>query len=181
MAEVKILRLAKAGATYNVSTEHIIEALNKAKFELDSNPNFKLTPDMIAVLDKEFGADKAIKQQAEISKPVEKPKKEVPVAPPVEVVAPPIKEEEPEAVEKELLVKNNLAAKPELPDLISAEKVTLEGPNIIGKIDLDKPKKTTKKATKEEVVEEKQEEKPAVKKPKKEETPDSSSCSANGC
>ena len=124
MAEVKGLRLAKAGASYNVSTEHIIEALKKAKFELDSNPNSKLTPEMIAVLDKEFGADKAIKQQAEISKPVEKPKKEEVE---VLVVAKSVKkEEEPEVVEQELLVKNNLAPKPETSDLITAEKVTLE-------------------------------------------------------
>ena len=169
MAEVKGLRLAKAGASYNVSTEHIIEALKKAKFELDSNPNSKLTPEMIAVLDKEFGADKAIKQQAEISKPVEKPKKEKVE---VLVVAKSVKkEEEPEVVEQELLVKNNLAPKPETSDLITAEKVTLEGPNIIGKIDLDKPKKGTKKVGKEEKVEEKPIEKPAVKKTKVEETP----------
>ena len=169
MAEVKGLRLAKAGASYNVSTEHIIEALKKAKFELDSNPNSKLTPEMIAVLDKEFGADKAIKQQAEISKPVEKPKKEEVE---VLVVAKSVKkEEEPEVVEQELLVKNNLAPKPETSDLITAEKVTLEGPNIIGKIDLDKPKKGTKKVGKEEKVEEKPIEKPAVKKTKVEETP----------
>lgn len=70
-----------------------------------------------------------------------------------------------------MLVKNNLAPKPETSDLITAEKVTLEGPNIIGKIDLDKPKKGTKKAGKEEKVEEKPIEKPAVKKTKVEETP----------
>lgn len=62
MAETNTLRLAKAGATYNVSQDHILSALKKAKFELTGGPNEKLTPEMIAVLDEEFGPDKSLRQ-----------------------------------------------------------------------------------------------------------------------
>ena len=63
--EVKALRLAKAASTYNVSLEHIVETLKKAKHEVDNKPTTKLTPEQIAILDKEFGSDKAIKQAAD--------------------------------------------------------------------------------------------------------------------
>lgn len=152
MAEVKSIRLAKAGAIYNVSQDHILEALKKAKYTLTGNPNEKLSPEMIAVLDKEFGSDKAVKQQAESSKAVaaEKPVKEtVEVSP--EITATTKKKEE----EPELLIKNILASKPkeeEKTELVAAEKIKLEGPKIVDKIDLDKPKKGRKK--KEETVQE---------------------------
>ena len=62
--EVKAVRLSKAAGIYNVSSDHIMAAL-KAKGFKDVNPNTKLDAGMIAVLDKEFGADKSIKQQAD--------------------------------------------------------------------------------------------------------------------
>lgn len=58
MEERKALRLTKAGATYNVSHLHILEALKKAGFALTGNPNEKLSVEMIAALDKEFGTRK---------------------------------------------------------------------------------------------------------------------------
>ncbi|MFN8297476.1 MAG: translation initiation factor IF-2 [Chitinophagales bacterium] len=178
MGEVKALRLAKASSVYNVSTEHILEALKKAKYTVESNPNFKLTPEMIAHLDKEFGADKAIKAQAESTKIVEKAKKES-VEMPEEPVVAKKKEEE----EKEILIKKNTATKepvkekepePEVvvveetkpepveekapekeekpEEAVAAEKVTVTGPKVVGKIDLDKPKK--KKVEEQPKVEE---------------------------
>ena len=94
MAEAKAIRLAKAGAVYNVSTEHILDALKTAKFTVESNPNFKLTPEMVAVLDKEFGSDKAIKIQADSTKMVEKVKKETVAMEDIPVAQPKKKEEE---------------------------------------------------------------------------------------
>lgn len=139
---------------YNVSTEHILEALKKAKFAPDSNPNFKLTAEMIAVLDKEFGADKAIKQQADNTK-LDKAKPET-VVMPEDVIAPPKKEEE----EKDILVTSNIAHKEETPPQqqppqqeqhITAEKVKLEGPKVLGTVDLDAAKKAKKKKEEEQV------------------------------
>ncbi len=162
MAEVKALRLAKAASTYNVSTDHILEVLKKAKFTVESNPNFKLTPEMIAVLDKEFGADKAIKQQADNTKMVEKAKKETVEMVEDTIAAPKKKEEE----EKEILIKKNIATKEEKPvaeeEIIAADKVTLDGPKVLGKVELDKPKKTTPKKEQEEVPVVKEEPKPEV-------------------
>ncbi len=154
MAEVKAIRLAKAGAVYNVATEHILDALKTAKFTVESNPNFKLTPEMIAVLDKEFGSDKAIKIQVDSTKAVEKVKKET-VAMEDAPVAPPKKKEE----EKDIIVKSNIVKEEKEPvketpkeeeKPITPERVTLEGPKILGTIDLDKGKKGPKKKEVEE-------------------------------
>ncbi len=139
MAEVKAIRLAKAGSTYNVSTEHILEALKRAKFAVESNPNFKLTPDMLAVLDKEFGSDKAIRLQADNTK-IDKAKKETLEMVEDNIATTPKKKEE----EKDILVKSNIVHKEEEQQSIAAEKVTLEGPKIIGTVDLDKGKKVKK-------------------------------------
>lgn len=163
MAEAKAIRLAKAGAVYNVSTEHILDALKTAKFTVESNPNFKLTPEMVAVLDKEFGSDKAIKIQADSTKMVEKVKKETVAMEDIPVAQPKKKEEE-----KEVLIKTNIVQKekevekekepekqpeiqaetPKVEDpadkVITAER-KLEGPKILGTIDLDKGKKGAKK------------------------------------
>lgn len=136
MSEVKALRLAKAGATYNVSQEHIVEELTKAKFTLTGNPNEKLSAEMIAVLDKVFGADKTAKQQAD-STNIEKSVKET-----VEMkttVSPPKKEKE----EKDILIKTNIVHKEE--EVIKAKVEKLTGPKVVGKIEDEKPKKGRKK------------------------------------
>lgn len=142
MAEGKSMRLGKAATTFNVSADHIIGVLKKAKFTVDNKPTTKLTDEMVEVLEAEFGTDKAIKQQA-VNTNIDKAKKET-VEMTEESAATGKKKED----EKELLIKDNLAHKEEV---ISAEKQKLSGLKEIGKIDLDKPKRGKKKE--EEVTE----------------------------
>lgn len=174
MAEVKALRLAKAGATYNVSQDHIVEALSKAKFTLTGNPNEKLTAEMIAVLDKEFGDDKTAKQQADNTN-IDKSVKET-----VEMkatVTTPKKEKE----EKDILIKTNIVHKEKEEEVIKAKVEKLTGPKVVGKIEEEKPKKGRKKKQDdlpaeteekpvEEVVEAKTEDKKKVEAPPQPET-----------
>src|SRR3954468_23561868 len=143
MSEVKAVRLSKAAGIYNVSSDHIMSAL-KGKGFTDLNPNTKLSPDMIAVLDKEFGSDKSIKQQADSTK-IEKAIQET-VEMPVKPVVVTRKKEE----EKDVLIKSGIVTKPETkaePEkTIAPAKTQLEGPKVIGKVDLEaKPKKGKKK------------------------------------
>lgn len=141
MAEAKVVRLSRAAGIYNVSSANLMDALKKAGFS-GLSPNDKLTPEMIEFLDKEFGSDKAIKQQAEISKKVDKPVMET-VQMPEEKPAPVKKQKE----EQDILVKSNIAHKEE-EQIITAKKQQLEGPKILDKIDLEeKPKKGRKKKT----------------------------------
>ncbi len=169
--EVKAVRLSKAAGIYNVSSDHIMDAL-KAKGFKDLNPNTKLAPDMIAVLDKEFGSDKDIKKQADTTAKVAADKAKKESVEMVEATMASVKKKEKEVEEKEVLVKNNQAQKEEPVEVISAKKQKLEGPKIVGKLEPEeKPKKTTKKKKEEEpvveptpVVEEVKEVKPTKKK-----------------
>lgn len=153
------LRLAKAAATYNVSTDHVLEKLKQNGFEVENKPTTKLTAEMIAVLDKAFGEDKAVKEKADSTKIDKQPRKETVEAP--EVIAAPVKKKE----EEEVLVTKNTITKPEPEDeqpvtegVIAADKVTLEGPKVIGKVDLDAGKKSRKKKEEEPAPEVKKEE-----------------------
>ena len=151
MAEVKAVRLSKAAGIYNVSSDHIMDAL-KGKGFSDLNPNTKLTPEMLDVLDKEFGSDKSIKQQADNTK-LDKPAKEV-VEMPDDVLT--LTQQKKKEDEPEVLIKSSIVTKDE-PETISAEKVQLEGTKVVGKVDLEeKPKKGKKKKEEPEaeVVEE---------------------------
>jgi translation initiation factor IF-2 len=146
--EVKALRLAKAASVYNVSVEHIVQTLKKAKVEVDPKPTTKLTPEMIAVLDSEYGTDKSIKQQADNTAKAEKAKREAIEAPQDVIVTHKKKEEE-----KDVLVKSNIVHKEEKPETITADKVQLEGPKLMGTVDLtEKPKKGKKKVEEVAVV-----------------------------
>ena len=92
MAEITSMRLPKAATTYNVSTDHIVEKLRESGFVVENKPTTKLLPEMVAVLDKAFGSDKAIKQQADSTK-LDKAKPET-IEMKADVVATPKKKEE---------------------------------------------------------------------------------------
>ena len=102
------IRLNKAIKEFNVGLQNIVDYLNANGGSLKGDPNEKINDEQYALLQKQFGADKALHDEAAkiFSKP-EKPKKEEVVAEPavVEVVAPaapekvetPVKEEAPKA------------------------------------------------------------------------------------
>ena len=155
MSEIKAMRLAQAAAFYNVSMDHLVEELKKNGTTVVNNPSTKIAAELVQVLDKAFNKDKAIKAQADNTKMVEKPKKET-LELTQEIPVPAAKKAEDE---KELQIKSNLATKePEKPakaeepvvERHETEAPKLDGPKIVGKVDLTKPKKTTKKAKTEE-------------------------------
>jgi translation initiation factor IF-2 len=182
MSELKPIRLAAAATQYNVSTAHILGKLTESGFAVEDKPTFKLSVEMVAVLEKAFNKDRALKKEAD-NVLADKPKKETIVAPETTVIAKPKEKEE-----KEILIRTNTVAttppppppaeekkptpkiepviepqieetapvvtppteeKPaEEAETTTTKKVKLEGPKILGKVDLDKGKK--KKAKKEE-------------------------------
>lgn len=56
------VRLSKAAREFNVGTTTIVEFLSKKGHEIDSSPNTKLTPEMYALLVKEFQTEKQVKE-----------------------------------------------------------------------------------------------------------------------
>ncbi|MGB4206227.1 MAG: translation initiation factor IF-2 [Bacteroidales bacterium] len=58
------IRLIKAAKEFNIGIATITEFLSKKGHKIDSNPNTKLTPEMYALLVKEFQSEKAVKETA---------------------------------------------------------------------------------------------------------------------
>ncbi len=66
MTEVeKTIRLNKAAKEFNLSMDHIVDFLSKKGFKIESNPNTKLPGDAYTLLLKEFQNDKSAKEEAQ--------------------------------------------------------------------------------------------------------------------
>ncbi len=65
MAVNKAKRLSKVASEFNVGISTIVEYLNKKGFELNSNPNTKVSPDCYALLTKEYSSDINAKRESE--------------------------------------------------------------------------------------------------------------------
>lgn len=156
MAEVKRKRLSQVLREFNISLDRAVEFLGSKGFEVESNPNTRISNEEYEVLFQEFETDKS--KRLESKEVGEEKRKE--------------KEELRLEMERELEEKRK---KEEASRVIKAE-VKLEGPKKVGKIDLDAPKaKPVEEKAKEEKIEKEPEaEKPAIKeveveKPKAEE------------
>lgn len=155
MAEEKLIRLSQAARKLNVGHNTILDFLEKKGFEVENNPNAKLTPEQFNLLSKEFAASATEKREASgltigtkhadnvvIETEAEQPKKRV---------------EEEESIMIKNLGSKDLKAKEEAkPDKIEREKPKLEGIKVVGKIELEKEKekKEPKKEQKAEPVSE---------------------------
>ena len=64
MAEEKLIRLSQAARKLNVGHNTILDFLTKKGFEVENNPNAKLTPEQIALLSKEFASSATEKLEA---------------------------------------------------------------------------------------------------------------------
>lgn len=58
-------RLSKAAREFNISIHTIVEFLGKKGHSVPENPNSKLTPEMFEILEKEFQAQRTVKEHAQ--------------------------------------------------------------------------------------------------------------------
>ena len=63
-SEKPAIRLSKAAKEFNIGLSTIVEFLAKKGFHIASNPNDKLSPEMYDLLDREFQAQKSVKEEA---------------------------------------------------------------------------------------------------------------------
>lgn len=138
MSEVKTHRLASAAKDLNVGISTIVETLHAKGFkDVASTPNTKLTEEQYEILLKEFRSDIVTKEKAESINIGKRKEEEISIKEAIKEVSK--KEEE-----------------------IVAVKHEVEGPKIVGKIDLDKPKKSRTEKPETETV--KKQDKEAIKK-----------------
>ncbi len=127
MSEEKMMRLGQIARKLNVGTASIVESLAKKGYDVENNPNSKITLDQVSMLEKEFKSSALEKEEAShlsIGKRHEPLEQELPkpekVVEPTPAAAPVAKAPEP-VVEK-----------------IITEAPKLEGIKVLGKVDLDR-------------------------------------------
>ncbi len=131
-------RLRKVAAEFNLGTHTIVDFLIEKGFDLENNPNTKITPEMYDLLEDNFQLDKSLREQKEAvkrefnlsrqaDKEAKKKKEEE------EAAAAAVPEPEPEPVAEPEPAKEPEVIKTEIPK-----------PKMVGKIDLDKDKKEKK-------------------------------------
>ena len=77
MVSGETIRLSKLAREYNVGIHTIVEFLHKKGFNIDSNPNTKVSAEAVQLLEKEYKTDVSIKKESEkISLKSHRPKKE---------------------------------------------------------------------------------------------------------
>jgi translation initiation factor IF-2 len=184
MAEEKTIRLSKAIKEFNLSMDHIVDFLSKKGIQVESNPNTKLPGDAYSLLQKEFQGDKILKEEAQQLTQT-KLKRETQVVLDASTTKKSSSKKDDES--SEILIKNVTVAdflgtdkkkkaepsetpeekkpkavKSKEEDVIKAKADKVDGPKVLGKIDIgadelktEKKKSTRKKkdeATAEEPV-----------------------------
>ncbi|MFY0605731.1 MAG: translation initiation factor IF-2 [Cyclobacteriaceae bacterium] len=168
MAEEKTYRLSQVARKLNVGRGTILEFLSGKGFEVDSSPNSKITEEQHTLLSKEFAASAMEKEEASSLTIGSKPDEVIDAA---EVV----KNEK--VSDEEILIKdNNIISETKAPEPLEEKKEEksddiseiigrqkLDGPKVVGKIDLEPKKKVKKEEPKEDTPKEEVSEKPAAK------------------
>ena len=146
MAET--IRLNKVLRELNISIDRAVDFLETKGVEIEKRPTTKITTEIYEILSGEFQTD-ASKKVA--SKEVSEAK---------------LKEKEALRLEREREIEEKLQKEEVAKKEVVKAKTTLEGPKQVGKIDLEKPKKTVT-PKKEEVTKEEPKKPTAKKKPTK--------------
>ncbi|WP_167617752.1 translation initiation factor IF-2 [Maribellus sediminis] len=143
------IRLSKLAREFNVGIHTIVEFLHKKGFDIDSNPNTKVTPEAVQLLEQEYKIDVSLKKESEkISLKSQRPKKEVLT----------MEGEEEPAVEEKKEEEAPVAKKE--PEVEVRKPVTSHQPKVLGKIDLEGVGKPKKKEPEKEVEKEQPKEEP---------------------
>ncbi|MEN2283996.1 translation initiation factor IF-2 [Algoriphagus sp. SE2] len=161
MSEEKMIRLGQIARKLNVGTATIVESMAKKGFEVENNPNSKISMEQVEMLKKEFKSSALDKEEAShlsigkrhepISMEPDTPKQEKAPEPeskaaPVEAPKPepapapeptPKVETKPEVKAEEPKPISETPKEPEAPK-VETESPKLEGIKVLGKIDLSK-------------------------------------------
>jgi translation initiation factor IF-2 len=139
MSEEKMMRLGQIARKLNVGTATIVESMAKKGYEVENNPNSKITLDQVSMLEKEFKSSALEKEEAShlsIGKRHEPVASEQDLPKQEKVVEPtPV----PTPVQEPQVTPAPVAKAPEpVVEKITSEAPKLEGIRVLGKVDLSK-------------------------------------------
>ena len=150
--EAKPMQLPKAASMFNIGAATLVAELQKKGFTVENKPTTRLSPEMVAVLMKEFNVDMGHKGEAEkVELGINKKRDNIEIDNSAIFTDKKAKEKESE----EIRIKTTLSPRIEKEEKVEIEKkpevvietnsVKLEGPKIIGNIDLGKKEKPAEK------------------------------------
>ena len=181
----KSTRLSKVAREFNVGISTIVEFLHKKGFDMDSNPNSKISEDAYHMLEKEYKSDISLKKESEkINLMSHRSKNESISLDNPEASSDDTDQDDEEVEVEEVRIKDMNPSKKDVPKPepkpqpkeIKEDIPEVEAPRVVGKIDLDsvQPKKREGKPRVIKKSDQKQEEvKEVIKAPeeKPKETP----------
>ena len=176
MVSSKAKRLSKVAREFNVGISTIVEFLKKKGFDIEENPNAKVSPECLNILEKEYSKDIELKKEKEkVSKRVHKTRKETITIDDIEETVEEEDEEKDLVNDDVVIIKDtrgiveNEETEPAVKEKEEKEEIKTETPKtelkVVGKIDLElkQEKKTSdKKEGKEEKIEVKSEQEQLV-------------------
>ena len=145
-----IKRLSKVARDFNVGISTIVEFLHKKGFDIDTNPNNKITDDAFHLLEKEYKGDVSLKKESELInlKSHRGAKESISLD---DVKDSGHKHVSDDYVDDEVIIKGSMYKKPEpvqhtepkpvrhehREELITTTRHEIEAPKVVGRIDLD--------------------------------------------
>jgi translation initiation factor IF-2 len=151
MSDQKGVRLSKLAKELNVGISTIVDYLKKKGHHIEADPNAKVTPELVAILEKEFSSEISVKKESEkLDLKGIRDKKEVITIQDIDKRHPDEEESEEEENYSDTRHRASLKETEE-----SKEKIELK---VVGKIDLAAKKTTTEAKPKKEKEKEKEKE-----------------------
>lgn len=153
MAEGKMIRLGQAARKLNVGSSTIIDFLANKGFDIDSNPNSKITSDQYDLLAREYADSAHDKEEASgLTIGNSSTDNVVLTSTPAPNTPEPVVEKE-----EKILIKDNVASQESASEEVvdetnKSESPKLQGIKVVGKIDLSPKKKAAAPEKKEEPV-----------------------------
>src|SRR5688572_22968109 len=138
MGDEKLIRLSQAARKLNVGHNTILDFLGRKGYEVENNPNAKLTPEQFAILSKEFASSATDKLEASGLSIGVKHSDNVILENEKEAAAKKRIDEEERIMIKNLGSKDLKAKEEPKTDKVERDKPKLEGIKVLGKIDLEK-------------------------------------------
>ncbi len=167
----KVMRLSQVSRKFNIGKNTILDFLDSKGYEVEDNPNFKITEEQLNLLSKEFADSAHDKEEASGLHIGSK------ISGKVVIDADDEETDKNQDEEEEILIKNVAAEEKKVEEEPKTETPKLQGIKVLGKIDLDSSKKKQdkeppkeEKKDEDEVKVKVQEEKPEEKVEAKEET-----------
>ncbi len=175
MAEGKTIRLSKLAREFNVGIHTIVDFLHKKGFDIDTNPNNKVSVEAVELLEKEYKIDLNLKKESEkISLKSHRPKQEIISIDKRQQEEDEEEEDEVEEV-KEVPQKKQVAPIPEKkkeePKEEKPEKKE-EGIKVVGKVDLESLNRPKKKIEEKPKIQEEEKAQPEEEKAPQAEKPE---------